>query len=108
MTRMWRWFLAVALSLMVTLGGLFADAVIHMQEHDQGVHESLLTGNPAHLVFGLGLVMATVFALAGFSISWSAERAQGAAPFRLALPALLWLIAGLAGVMTLIVMSRTG
>ncbi len=105
MTDTWQWFLAVVMSLLLTLVGLFTDAMIHMQEHVGGSHESLLMGNVGHAIFGVGLVLAMVFALTGFTVSWRRARQLAAHRHKFAVPAALWLAAGLAGMLTLAVMA---
>ena len=103
MTLRWRWFLVVIAGLMLTVGGLYWDALIHSQSHDHLAEESLLTlANPGHVVFGLGLVLTTLITLAGFTISWLGERQ------RLIVPVMLYLVVGLAGAVTLIALARTG
>ncbi len=107
MNRPWKWFLMVIYSVMVTLSGLFWDALIHSQEHVH-VNESLLTwSNPGHVLFGLGLILTSLTALAGFTASWLSERPTGNLQ-RVTAPALAWVVIGLAGAITLVALSRTG
>lgn len=109
MSRIWRWFLAIVIGLVFTLGGLFWDAVIHTQEHEHIAAESLLNlRNPGHAVFGLGLVLTTVVVLTGFTVSWLAERRGDVGWQLVSVPAILWLLVGLMGVITLASMAQTG
>ena len=109
MYKAWRWFLAVVAGMMLTLGGLFWDAMIHAHEAGHMAEESLLNlSNPGHALFGLGLVLTALIALAGFTASWLQERGVGLRWQRVSVPAVFWLVVGTAGALTLAAMARTG
>ncbi len=103
------WFLAIVVGLIVTLGGLLWDAIIHSGEHRHPAEESLLDPtNPGHVVFGLGLVLMALITLAGFTVTWLRERRGEVRWYRMSVPAVLWLGVGLAGAVTLAALARTG
>ncbi len=107
MNRPWKWFLMVIYSVAVMLAGLFWDALIHSQGHVH-VDEPLLTlSNPGHVLFGLGLILTALTALAGFTASWLSEHPAGNLQ-RVTVPALAWIVIGLAGAITLVALSQTG
>ena len=107
MINIWKWFLSIVAGLALTLSGLLLDAIIHSQEHGHVIEESLFNlTNPGHVIFGLGLVLTTWIALAGFTLSWF--DAQGHAPRWRAwsIPIAAWLMAGLLGAITLMTMAQ--
>ena len=109
MTRTWIWFLAVVGGLMLILDGLLWDAVIHSREHGHVAEGSLFNlSNPGHVVFGLGLVLTALIALAGLTVSWLKAQRRGAGWQRLYIPAALWLVVGLAGAITASALAGTG
>lgn len=109
MAKAWRWFLAIVGGVGVTLGGLFWDAWIHSHEAEHMAEESLLNlSNPGHVVFGVGLVLTALIALAGFTLSWTQDRPPRRGWQTMSIPAALWLGIGLAGAFTLIALARTG
>lgn len=109
MRRTQRWFLAILGGLMLTLGGLAWDALIHSQAQGHTIDESLLNlANPGHVVFGAGLVLTVIMTLLGFTTSWlEGQRGRGVWKM-LSVPAVLWLMMGLAGMITLAVLSELG
>ena len=109
MASMQSWFLAILVGLMLTLGGLFWDALIHSQEAGHIAEESLLSlSNPGHVVFGLGLALTALMVLAGFTVGWLRERRPALGWQSLGVPAVLWLMVGMAGAVTLAALAQTG
>ena len=104
-----RWFLAILSGLLVTLGGLAWDALIHSQAPGHALDESLLNlTNPGHVVFGAGLVLTVIMTLLGFTASWLDERRGHKVWQMLSAPVVLWLTLGLAGMITLAVLAELG
>ena len=109
MSRTQRWFLAILGGLMLTLGGLAWDALIHSQAQGHALDEPLLNlANPGHVVFGVGLVLTVIMTLLGFTASWLEGRRGRGVWKMLSVPAVLWLMMGLAGMITLAVLSELG
>ncbi len=109
MKRASYWFVAITGGIIVMLGGLFWDAVIHSQEDAHAAHESLADlSNPGHLVFAMGLVLTAVVTLAGLTVSWLHEGPPNRRWHVTSLPASLWAVVGLAGVATLMALKSTG
>ena len=107
MSRTQRWCLAILGGLMLTLGGLAWDALIHSQAHGHAIDESLLNlTNPGHVVFGIGLVLTVIVTLLGFTLSWLEEQRGRRIWQMLSVPAVLWLMMGLAGMITLAVLAE--
>src|SRR5512136_1723569 len=98
MKRTQRWFLATLGSMMLTLGGLAWDALIHSQAQGHALDESLLNlSNPGHIIFGAGLVLTVIITLLGFTAIWL-EGQRGRKVWKmLSVPVVLWLMMGLAG-----------
>ena len=71
MNKSQKWFLAILGSLLLALGGLLWDAMIHSQEHAHVIEEPLFNlTNPGHVVFGLRFVLAVLITLVGFTVGW--------------------------------------
>ena len=109
MRRAQRWFLAILGGLLLALGGLAWDAVIHSQAQSHALDESLLNlSNPGHVVFGAGLVLTVIITLLGFTTIWLEGQRGRTAWKMLSAPAVLWLMMGLAGMITLAVLAESG
>ncbi len=103
------WFVAITGGVVVMLGGLSWDAVIHSREHEHVAHESLVDlSNPGHLVFAAGLVLTAVLTLAGLTLSRLHEGPRNRRWQATSLPASLWVVVGLAGAATLMALKSTG
>ncbi len=109
MSRAQRWFLAILGTLLVMLGGLAWDALIHSHAPGHALDESLLNlANPGHVVFGAGLVLTVIMALLGFTSSWLEGQRGHKAWKMLSVPVVLWLVLGLAGMFTLAILAKPG
>ena len=107
MINMWKWFLSIVAGIALTLGGLCWDVLIHNQEHGQAVEESLFNlTNPGHLLFGIGLILTTWIALAGFTLSWFDAQDRVSRWRAWSIPLVAWFVTGMLGVVTLMVMAR--
>ena len=109
MNKSQKWFLAILGSLLLALGGLFWDAMIHSQEHAHVIEEPLFNlTNPGHVVFGLGFVLAVLITLVGFTVGWLQGRRWNGRWQMFLVPATLWIVMGLAGVITLGILAQLG
>ncbi len=109
MGRTQRWFLAILGGLLVTLGGLAWDALIHSHAQGHALDESLLNlTNPGHVVFGAGLVLTVIVTLLAFTTSWLEGRRGRKVWKMLSVPVALWFMMGLAGMITLAVLAELG
>src|SRR5512141_1705832 len=109
MNKSQKWCLAILGSLLLALGGLFWDAMIHSQEHAHMIEEPLFNlTNPGHVIFGLGFVLAVLITLVGFTVGWLQGRRWSGRWQMLSIPATLWIAMGLAGVITLVALARLG
>ncbi len=109
MRRTQRWSLAILGGLLLTLGGLAWDALIHSQAQGHAIDESLLNlTNPGHVVFGIGLVLTVIMTLLGFTTSWLEGQRERRVWKMLSVPVILWLMLGLAGIITLAVLAESG
>ena len=109
MSRTQRWFLAILGALLLTLGGLAWDALIHSHAPGHALDESLLNlANPGHVVFGVGLVLTVIVTLLAFTSSWLEEWRGRKVWKMLSAPVALWLMLGLTGVITLALLTELG
>ena len=109
MRRSQRWFLGILSGLLLALGGLAWDALIHSHAQGHALDESLLNlANPGHVVFGAGLVLAVITTLLGFTTSWLEDQRGRKAWRMLLVPAVLWLITGSAGMIALAALAELG
>ena len=109
MRRAQRWFLAILGGLLLTLGGLAWDALIHSHAQGHAIEESLLNlANPGHVVFGAGLVLTVIMTLLGCTTIWLEGQPGRKVWKMLPVPVVLWLVMGLAGMITLAVLAELG
>lgn len=108
MTKVWKWFLAILGSIVLTLNGLLWDALIHSHEHGHAAEEALFNmSNPGHVVFGLGLIATAIVTLSACTVSWlRIHPGEEGGWRRLTVPLALWLGVGLMGAITLAVMAQ--
>lgn len=111
MTKNQKGYLVILGGVLMILGGLGWDAVIHSQEHAHLVVEALFNPsnpfeNPAHIVIGLGLIGTTMATLAGFTVNWLEARNWHRQWKSLVLPMVLWLLMGVAGTVALVTLAE--
>ncbi len=112
MNKTQKGYLVILGGVLLTLAGLGWDGVIHSQEHSHLVVEALLNPsnlfeNPAHALIGIGLVWTTLATLIAFTMSWLEGTSWRNHWRALTIPATLWLITGVGGVLALMTLAYT-
>ncbi len=112
MAKARKWYFAILIGLGIMLSGLVWDAWIHATEHAHLVVEALFDPgnpceNPAHIVIAVGLVATIIATLVGFTVS-SLEGENWRVRWQaLPLPAALWLVMAVAGIVSLVMLAQT-
>ncbi len=111
MAQAQKWYFAILIGLGTMLSGLVWDAWIHATEHAHLVVEALFDpanpfDNPAHIVIVAGLVITVLTTLAGFTKSWLEGQDWRIRWQVLAVPAALWLVMGVAGIVSIAFLAR--
>lgn len=112
MTLIQKWSSLILVGVLIMLGGLAWDAVIHTQEHAHLVVEALFNPtnpfeNPAHLAIAVGLLWTTLITLAAFTQSWLEGKPWRLHRQILALPLALWLFTGALSFVAFITLAKT-
>lgn len=112
MTRSQRGYLIILGGVLVMLAGLGWDGVLHSQEHSHLVVEALLNPadpfeNPAHALIGIGLVWTTLATLGAFTLSWLEGKNWRQHWNVVLVPTALWIVSGIAGVLSLTTLANT-